>query len=113
GSRGEAIHTLTFLGHPIGCAAALAVLDRLERGLCDAVTDRGRALEAALPPLRGAGLMRAVPVPRGGALRASRALLQRGFLVLPADDASLQLTPPVTLSDAQIAAFAAALVEVA
>ena len=25
--RGEAIHTSTFLGHPLGCAAALASLE--------------------------------------------------------------------------------------
>ena len=27
-SRGEALHTSTFLGHPLACAAALAALDR-------------------------------------------------------------------------------------
>ena len=30
-SSGEALHTATFLGHPIGCAAALATLDEIER----------------------------------------------------------------------------------
>ena len=30
-SSGEALHTATFLGHPIGCAAALATLDEFER----------------------------------------------------------------------------------
>lgn len=29
-SRGEAIHTSTYLGHPLGCAAALAVIAELE-----------------------------------------------------------------------------------
>jgi 4-aminobutyrate aminotransferase/(S)-3-amino-2-methylpropionate transaminase len=28
-SRGEAIHTSTFMGHPIACAAALAVLETI------------------------------------------------------------------------------------
>jgi 4-aminobutyrate aminotransferase-like enzyme len=30
-STGEALHTSTFLGHPIGCAAALATMDEFER----------------------------------------------------------------------------------
>ena len=30
-SRGEAIHTSTYLGNPMGCAAALATFDELER----------------------------------------------------------------------------------
>lgn len=115
-SKGEAIHTQTFLGHPIGCAAALAVLDLLEGGLIDAVRERGEQLATTLVghgfAVRGRGLMRAVTVGPGRALAASRILLRRGFLVLPADDDSLQLTPPVTLSDAQITAFARALGEV-
>jgi acetylornithine/succinyldiaminopimelate/putrescine aminotransferase len=38
-STGEAIHTSTFLGHPLGCAAALAVLEAYE---ADAVHERVR-----------------------------------------------------------------------
>ena len=30
-SRGEAIHTSTFLGHPVGCAMALAQIKEIER----------------------------------------------------------------------------------
>ncbi|MGD0041930.1 MAG: aminotransferase class III-fold pyridoxal phosphate-dependent enzyme, partial [Isosphaeraceae bacterium] len=30
-SHGEAIHTSTFLGHPVGCAMALAQIDVLRR----------------------------------------------------------------------------------
>lgn len=109
-STGEAIHTQTFLGHPVGCAAALAVLDRLEGGLLDEVRRRGDALARALGEgrVRGRGLLRAVEID-GDALAASRRLLRAGFLVLPADARSLQLVPPVTLTDAQIAAFAEAL----
>jgi 4-aminobutyrate aminotransferase-like enzyme len=108
-STGEAIHTQTFLGHPVGCAAALAVLDEVAGDLPARVRERGAALAGALRAnglgVRGRGLMLAVELGRD-ALAASRALLRRGFLVLPADATSLQLTPPVTLTDAQIAAFA-------
>ena len=30
-TRGEALHTSTYLGHPVACAAALATLDELQR----------------------------------------------------------------------------------
>ena len=108
-STGEAIHTQTFLGHPPGCAAALAVLDILERDpVVDTVLQRGDLLASRLQGLglevRGRGLMRAVTVP-GHALAFSRELLARGFLVLPATDDSLGLLPPVCLTDAQLDAF--------
>ncbi|MEZ4241456.1 MAG: aspartate aminotransferase family protein [Myxococcota bacterium] len=113
-STGQAIHTQTFLGHPIGCAAALAVLRRTDADTLAAVRARGGALRDALVgagfAVRGAGLMRAVTVGRGRALSVSRQLVQRGFLVLPADGDSLSLTPPLPLSDAQIGALAEALV---
>lgn len=112
-SEGEALHTQTFLGHPVGCAAARVVLAQLRGGLCERVNERGKALAAAFGGRRhrGRGLMRAVEL-RGDALAATRALLQRGFLVLPAGPRSLGLTPPVVLSDAQLEAFASALDEV-
>jgi len=113
-SGGEAIHTQTFLGHPVGCAAALAVLAQLEGDLCDRIQERGEALAAAFRGRahRGRGLIRAVEL-GSDALVASRGLLQRGFLVLPAGPTSLGFTPPVTLSDAQLDAFADALDAVA
>ena len=99
-STGEAIHTQTFLGHPVGCAAALAVIGLLPELLVQVQRDAA-ALERDLEvPLRGVGLMRAVPV-KGDALAVSRALLQRGFLVLPAGPDSLSLTPPIGLTPAQ------------
>lgn len=112
-SKGEAIHTQTFLGHPVGCAAALAVLEQLpelsvrcaERG--DALTTR---LHAAGFRTRGRGLMQGVHL--DDALRVSRGLLERGYIVLPAGMSAevLALTPPVTLSDAQMDAFVDSLV---
>lgn len=114
-SQGEALHTQTFLGHPVGCAAALAVLDVLEGGMLDAVVSRGAFLRDVLIrrgfPVRGRGLMLAATVP-GDALVVARLLLQRGWLVLPAGPDSVSLTPPATLTDAQIEGFVAALAEV-
>jgi 4-aminobutyrate aminotransferase-like enzyme len=112
-SRGEALHTQTFLGHPVGCAAARVVLDELRGDLCERVAERGEALAACFGgrPSRGRGLMRAVEL-SVDALAASRQLLQLGFVVLPAGPRSLGFTPPVTLSDEQLSALAAALDQV-
>lgn len=111
-STGEALHTQTFLGHPLGCAAARAVLRHVAGDLPARVRARGEVLAEALRsagfPVRGRGLLLAVGVP-GDALATARALLRRGFVVLPADLSSLQLTPPVALTDDQVAAFVQAL----
>lgn len=116
-STGEAIHTQTFLGHPIGCAAAVAVLDVVAD---EAIPERARAVGARLAravedrgfTARGRGLMLGVRVP--DALAASRALLRAGFIVLPAGASGdvLGVTPPATLSDAQADAFVDTLVRV-
>ena len=45
------------------------------------------------------------------ALAVSRSLLRRGYLALPADGDSISITPPVTVTDAQLRGFAAALGE--
>jgi 4-aminobutyrate aminotransferase/(S)-3-amino-2-methylpropionate transaminase len=118
-STGEALHTQTFLGHPVGCAAALAVLDLLAReGVPAAARARGAVLRAAVEDVglsvRGRGLMLGVELGAGRGVGVSRALLQRGFLTLPAGPEAevLGLTPPVTLTDDQIGAFAMALAEV-
>jgi acetylornithine/succinyldiaminopimelate/putrescine aminotransferase len=118
-SRGEALHTQTFLGHPIGCAAGLAMLQTAaETNLPARCTERGAALTSALIAhgfdVRGRGLMLAVPI-GPEAFSVCRKLQHRGFIVLPCGMAgdALCLTPPVTLSDAQIASFAHALAEVA
>jgi 4-aminobutyrate aminotransferase/(S)-3-amino-2-methylpropionate transaminase len=115
-SKGEALHTQTFLGHPIGNATALAVLDLLPE-LPARCAERGARLRAAVEArgftTQGAGLMLGVRV--DASVAVSRALLERGFLVLPAGMSAevLALTPPVSLTNDQIDAFASALAEVA
>lgn len=109
-STGESLHTQTFLGHPVGCAAALAVLDLLCNGLLDQVRARARSLERILAGTTGRGLLRALDV-GADALAVSRRLLQRGYLVLPNGETSLQIVPPATITDDQLAGFAVALRE--
>ncbi len=108
-STGEALHTQTFLGHPVGCAAALAVIHVTAR---DGVPERCRALgstwrarlENAGFPARGRGLMLGVELGRG-ALAVSRALGRRGWIALPAGPTSLGLTPSVCVDEPLIDAF--------
>lgn len=114
-STGEAIHTQTFLGHPVGCAAALAVLDVIvdvpARAI--AVSDRLRAGLAGLGlGTTGRGLVLGVDVPN--TLAISRKLLQRGWFAFPAGGRGevLGLTPSAFLTDAQSDAFVATLAEV-
>jgi 4-aminobutyrate aminotransferase-like enzyme len=115
-SAGEALHTQTFLGHPMGCATALVVLDRLA-SICEAATDRGARLVHALHErgfgVQGRGLMLGVRLK--DPLSASRGLLERGYIAFPAGIHAevLALTPPVVLSDAQIEGFVTTLADLA
>jgi len=113
-STGEAIHTQTFLGHPPGCAAALASLAILEEEhLAERATRLGAQaitrLECGLRnhpgivEVRGRGLMLAVEC--DGAARSSAACsacLERGVILLPSGDRNecLSITPPLTIDDA-------------
>ncbi len=114
----EAIHTATFAGSPISCAAARAALAVIEdEGLIERSRDVGArwverlraAVGAAVADVRGRGLMVAVELDDGPrAARVSHALLRRGWLVLGAGPGgrTLQLTPPLTIDEALLDAFA-------
>jgi 4-aminobutyrate aminotransferase-like enzyme len=113
-SEGEAIHTSTFLGNPLGCAAALAQIRAIERDdlvvrasalgvRIGAVTERWVASRLAVAR-RGAGLLQGVRLARPDlGPRVMRTALERGVLVLPEGDGSvLAITPPATISEDQI-----------
>lgn len=122
---GEALHTATFLGHPVGCAAALATLRIVERdGLARRARELGEAwchsLQRAVAgrPLahevRGRGLMIGVQLDAGArTLAVVRHLLERGYLTLPAgpDGSVLSLTPPLTCSPTLMEGFNEALAQ--
>ena len=130
-SRGEAIHTSTFLGHPVGCAMALAQIRELQsRNLVRRSATLGQfmleRLQAKLKTtacsVRVAGLLAGVEItgPKlsettGISLSAIKSLLRQGFIFLPegAHANVISLTPPLTISRADLAraidALAAAL----
>jgi len=125
-SHGEALHTQTFLGNPLGCAMALASIGALE-GMIPGVLPRSAWLRGELVqrglPVRGEGLLLGIALPDGpDALLTSRELLHKGFLVLPAGESRagddprqavvLALTPPLCITRPQLQAFLDALDEV-
>ena len=110
-SRGEALHTQTFLGHPPGCAAALASLAVIEEEkLVERAAETGaRALErlrgrlahrAGIADVRGRGLLLAIEcdVPER-AKRACARALERGVIALVSGDdgRTISITPPLPI----------------
>jgi len=108
-SDGEALHTQTFIGHPAGCAAALATLSVIaEEGLVERAAESGAfALERlkrllgqhpSVKDIRGRGLMIGVEctTPRHAAQCCAQALSQ-GVILLPSGDDGrvLSITPPL------------------
>lgn len=132
-STGEAIHTSTFLGHPVGCAMALAQISEIHRlKLCERSAILGRFLLSELASIqnsklkiknsvRGLGLMAGVELtlPNGkpateAALAVIKTLLHRGYIFLPEGEHGnvISLTPPLTISKARLAGAVHALAEV-
>lgn len=115
-SRGEALHTSTFLGNPLACAAALAALYVLERDELPARAGRvGAHFAAGLTALqdayparvratRGRGLMLGLEMDTPAtALALVPAALARGLILLPAGDGRvLEFVPPLTISITQM-----------
>ena len=122
-SGGEAIHTSTFLGHPVGCAMALAQIREIKaRKLVERSAELGKLLLTSLSTLkplasaldaapRGLGLLAGLEVrlPDGApateaALKVVKAMLKRGFILLPEGEHSnvIGFTPPLTISENQL-----------
>ena len=111
-------HGSTFGGNPVACAAALTVLEVIERdGLLAHVTTVGEHLAAGLGevshPLvsgvRGLGLWRAVVLTAEVAPDVEAAARRAGFLVNAVQPDAIRLAPPLILSAAQADEFIAAL----
>ena len=110
-------HGSTFGGNPVACAAALAVLDTIERdGLLAHVTAVGEHLAASLSQIshpllagvRGAGLWRAVVLTAELAPDVELAARRAGFLVNAVQPNAIRLAPPLILSAAEADEFTAA-----
>lgn len=122
-STGEAIHTSTFLGHPVGCAAALAAMSALrEERLVERSAEMGARMTARLAAaaadhprvgeVRGRGMMIGMEMVRDRATRepapelAGRLMtegLRRGVILLGGGihGSVLSLSPPFVITEAQ------------
>ena len=101
-------HGSTFGGNPLACAAALAVLEVVERdGLVGHAAELGDMLHGALGEMggkevRGRGLMQAVEFAQPRAKALQQACLEAGLIVNAVDDNSIRLVPPLIVTAAQI-----------
>ena len=101
-SHGEAIHTSTFLGNPLGCAAALAAIAEMKaKTLAERSQRLGAHVQSRLD-LRGKGLM--LGLEASNATDLCEQLLQRGIIALPEGNRSevLGLTPPLVITQRQL-----------
>jgi acetylornithine/N-succinyldiaminopimelate aminotransferase len=112
GLLGPGSHGSTFGGNPVSCAAALAVLDTIERdGLLDRAKRLGARLTAALTGLPGVDHVRAAGALLGIVLTADTAkateaaLREAGFLVNACAPGVIRLAPPLVLTDEAADAF--------
>jgi 4-aminobutyrate aminotransferase/(S)-3-amino-2-methylpropionate transaminase len=105
-STGEALHTSTFLGNPIACAAALAQIAQIEElGLIQRARSIGNDIQRALPT-RGLGALQGMPARAGrSVLPLCDFLLDAGVIALAEgmDAEVLAITPPLVITDRQLA----------
>lgn len=116
-SHGEAIHTSTFLGNPVACAAALAHIEAIERhALIDHALKIGERVRLRTSSwvgsneviaIRGVGALQGIEFAdavQPHAIRLMEGLLQRGIIALPEGPAAevLALTPPLVITDQQL-----------
>ncbi|NBR84801.1 MAG: aspartate aminotransferase family protein [Verrucomicrobia bacterium] len=131
-STGEAIHTSTFLGHPVGCAMALAQIAELQRlKLVERTARLGAWLGGELAKVhgpkskvqsrvRGVGLMQGLELVRADGSPATeeslgiiKRLLHRGFIFLPEGEHAnvIGFTPPLTITQRDLRRAIAALAD--
>lgn len=126
-TSGEAIHTSTYLGHPVGCAMALAQIEELQGGWKrshEPIWKSGqcghyllRRLKSIKPPpgveieVRGIGLLAGIELKhRDGkpatklVLEVIKSMLHCGYILLPEGEHSnvISFSPPLTITQRQL-----------
>jgi len=105
----------TFTYHPLGCATALAVLDRIEsRGLLANARERGVQISQILSNfaarhdlrnLRGTGLLRAFDLAQPRASDLVAAARSHGLLLNAPRPATIRLCPALSVTEAEVEEF--------
>jgi acetylornithine/N-succinyldiaminopimelate aminotransferase len=108
-------HGTTFGGNPVACAAALAVLDTIEKdGLLEHASAMGERLRAGLaadqrvPQVRGRGLLVGLDLSRPLSAEVAAAALAHGFIVNNPTPDRVRLAPPLVIGHDDVDAFLAA-----
>ena len=122
GEAGSALaagdHGSTFGGNPIACAAALAVINTIERDdILKNVKAVGETLASGiagidhplLADVRGSGLWLAAVLTQDKAPQVNAAARQAGFLVNAVQPDAVRLAPPLILTQAEATGFVEAL----
>ncbi len=110
-SSGEALHTSTYLGNPMGCAAAIAVIDEMhDRSLPERAGQLGEIIEertrhwaglAGIVDVRGRGAFWGIEFDRPErAERLVKVALQDGLILLQsgADGSVVTIGPPLVIT---------------
>ena len=109
---GPGSHGSTFGGNPLSAAAALAVIDAIEK---DALMERVRVAHEALASglvekshglvshVRGRGLLMAAVVAPGNAAMVERACRDHGVIVNAVSADAVRVAPPLVITDIDIA----------
>jgi 4-aminobutyrate aminotransferase-like enzyme len=110
-STGEALHTSTYLGNPMGCAAALATIQEMTRLQLPARAHRlglelghrlGRICNSTVLAARGRGLCWGIQLKDAtAAARAVERALDAGVIVLQAgiDGSVIAISPPLVIDE--------------
>ena len=104
-------HGTTFGGNPVAAAAALAVIDTIEKdGLLEHVQRVGAALAEGLKDervteIRQAGLLIGLDLAAPVAAKVTAAALEHGFIVNDCAPDRVRLAPPLVLTEQQATSF--------
>jgi len=107
-------HGTTFGGNPVAAAAALAVLDTIEKdGLLDRAAQAGERLQRGLADprvveIRGSGLLIGLTLTAPRTAEVAAAAMDAGFILNNATPERVRLAPPLIVTDADIDALVAA-----
>jgi acetylornithine/N-succinyldiaminopimelate aminotransferase len=107
-------HGTTFGGNPVAAAAALAVIETIEKDdLLTNATEVGKTLKDGLThphvtEIRGSGLLIGLDLDREVAAAVAAAALAHGFIINNCAPDRIRLAPPLVLTEEQAVTFIAA-----
>lgn len=105
-------HGTTFGGNPVACAAALAVIETIERehlleraAVLGTKLRDGLAADPRVSEVRGAGLLIGLDLSAPRSAEVAAAALEDGFIVNNPTPQRIRLAPPLVLTDEDVQAF--------